>query len=227
MDNTNWHELSGDIVMPFTFSEHERQQISNEAVKHIVDENMLSEMLQQLEAIAELYKHRKDDFVENDDRRTTIRKLQKVLNGLTKTIDALQSLDAQTQDSFDRYVFLTKSKTNFSVSEHMRANPVTHLIIYRDAVQSLLESLQHAKYMRAGRQNYLATEILKWWFRYTDRSEFQSGGRNAWLDHKAGKCNSAVSVMLITKTVLAACGTPIEDPTNYIVQASESMKVMA
>lgn len=224
LKDPDWFELEGGWVKPFSFDEKAKTQILQESQKHILVPQDLETFFKALENCVEVHIHLQESSSECDDRKETIAKLNKIINGLTKSIDALNSLDGVSKELFAQHNYLSAKELFGWVEQwRWRSNPTNELKISLEAAKHQLKEIKSVRYKRNESPRFLVYEIVKRWKRYTNLTRDTDKAKFAWRDHQSGKTNVYTSLWLVVRTALNSSGTYIEDPSNYIVEAIEGL----
>jgi phage tail tube protein FII len=219
MANRQWGGLSGSFVPSFEFDEINQNKITDEVRKFAVSDDSIDFFLNGLKRTIEVYFVIRDENKSNDDKRATISKLTKVINGLEKAIEALNSLDPTTQELFSQYAYLAEKDLFETASvDRLHSDPTEELAIVLEAAKGQLQEIKSAKYVRSDSPRYLVEQVVKKWHRNIEDIKHYDISAKPWRDHQRGIDSREISLWLVVKTVLECGKYPIEDPSSYIIE---------
>lgn len=225
MSNSDWGGLVGGFVTPFNFDNKSKNSITLELKKFVIDPEELNRFIQGLEKSIEIHSIIKDQHNDNDTRKDTIAKLNKAINGLSKAIGALKSLDYSAQEIFSQHTYLSEvDLLGTRSNKRWKTDPTEELSILFEAAKSQLGELTSERYTRNDTPRFLVGEIIKKWRRYAHKGKFVTDVSMAWRDYERGKTSPEVSLWVIVRMVLKYAGVPLKDPSNYIQEALEFHK---
>lgn len=224
MNKREWGCIDGAFLVPFQFTNKDKQKISTEVQKYILGAENLNSFMAEIESTIGLYIHLKDDSTNKDARKDTISKLKKTTTGLKKAIESLKLLDVYTQDVFAQYVYLTELEVSgLRNNSRFHKDPTVELNILYEATNSHLRMITSNRYTRSNTPRFLISEIVKKWRAYALNCKNFTNMSLVWRDYERRRRCPEVSLWLIVKMVLECGGTPLADPSNYIQEALENL----
>lgn len=218
-----WFDASGCLVTPFSFNSKEKQLIINELKKYVIEESDVEKAFYAIENSVNLEALRKD--VDIDELKELKSKLSKIINGLTKTIDALNSLDSVNKELFalENYI-ATLNIFGIDSPEKIKSNPTKELYTCLEAAKSRLEIVTSPESKLNATSRHLVDQVVTWWIRYTNTRLVPNKARFVWREDEQ-KSSPYISLSIITKIAMKCSGHYISDPSRYIVEAIERFNI--
>ncbi|MBB1455216.1 hypothetical protein [Pseudoalteromonas sp. SG43-5] len=224
MENT-WGENSGQWVNSFSFQESDINTLKSYLkgfFRNTIDEEYF---ICSLETTITKYLLIKADHDLLDKRKETISKLNKIINGLTKSINALQSLDSHAQAIYSQHCYFSEFDLSGSKNiNRLTNNPADELSIMLEAAQQQLNDIHKDKYTRDNALSFLVEHIIKHWLKYSVTTLTIDTRNMPWRDVTRGKRTPEIALWQVVKLALLIIGTPLQDPSNHIKDALEHLQ---
>lgn len=220
MNKVEWAGINGAFVGTHQLGNENRHAIQTELKKYISTPERINQAIAEIEYIIFLYLHLKDDFKLMDNRKDTVSKLNKIKNGLKKAINALQTLDPDTQATYGLYTYLAESRL-FGSSNQLKCNQdqTKELIILYEATKHKLQELEKSTYERQETPRFLVRDVVKIWRLHATDGEKVNNISFAQIDFEKELITHRVSLWLVVKEVLKCVNKDRADPSNYIQEA--------
>ncbi|MBL4638505.1 MAG: hypothetical protein JKY76_04005 [Proteobacteria bacterium] len=224
MECNKWGIIKTAWVEPFYFDSKTKNELVNIIGSFFESKESLDLFINGLQYSVECHLVSIDTGKCIKDREKVTAELNKVVNGLTKTISTLRSLDGVTQATLSQNIFLSgKELTGTAKIESWNADPTQQLEIMLHAAKCQLEEIREERPSRNNSPIYLVKDIVRQWREYALDGRKITNVKFAFRDFERNKNTPKVTLWHLVRIVLACAGCPKQDPSNYINEAIKDL----